>query len=634
MLKDLSNCIRFLSVDMIEKAKSGHPGLPLGMADVITVLFKNHLKFNPKDPAWCERDRFVLSGGHGSALLYSILYLTGYEKPTLDDLKNFRQLNSPCAGHPEYGHLPGVETTTGPLGQGLGNAVGMAIAQKILQERYGLDYKIYVTVGDGDLMEGLSHEVGAFAGHLNLNNLIILFDDNAVTIDGPTSLSTSEDPLERFKAYGFDVLKIDGHSYDEIDMALTKARSSDKPIIISCKTIIGKGAPNKQGTCSVHGSPLGQDEIKAARELLNWKHEPFDIPSQLLQEWRSFYKKSEDLFKNTKQDCSNVHFLANFAEDLKQDYAKNSTAKATRILFQEVLDATVDRIPHLVGGSADLTPSNNTKAKKQRVIKAHDFKGSYLHYGIREHGMAAVMNGLSLSGLIPYGGTFLVFSDYMRPAIRLSALMKQQVIYIFTHDSIGLGEDGPTHQPLEHLCSLRIIPDLLVFRPCDGAEVAECWDIALNSKNTPSVFALSRQNLPYLRIQTSSQNLCSKGAYILDKENEDKKLDVTLIATGSEVHLCVEAKKQLLGHNVRIVSMPCVELFKKLSKDEQSSILGKASHHLVVEASLGISLKEALSSYNVDFIGMKGYGASAPIADLYNHFGITVEAIVKKVIEK
>ncbi|CAO4836933.1 MAG: Transketolase 1 [Holosporales bacterium] len=612
---------------MVENAKSGHPGMPMGMADVLTVLFQKYLRFDPKNPNWSERDRLILSGGHGSALLYSALYLTGYTQPTIDDLKTFRRLGSPCAGHPEYGHLPGIETTTGPLGQGIGNAVGMAIAQKIQELQSNWHYKIYVTVGDGDLMEGISHEVCALAGHLRLNNLILLFDDNQITIDGPTTISTSEDPLKRFEAYGFQTLRVDGHDEHAIDKAFEKAQAADRPMIIAFKTVIGKGAPNKQGTSHVHGSPLGEDEVNATRKALNWPHDPFYIPDHLLQTWRSFGTDSKE------STTANVPKNIQSDPNMKQMYFDQKSDKATRILFQEVLSQYRQDIPSLIGGSADLTPSNNTKVKNQHAITADDFSGSYIHYGIREHGMAAIMNGLALCGFIPYGGTFLVFSDYMRPAMRLSALMKLRVLYVLTHDSIGLGEDGPTHQPVEHLCALRAIPNLYVFRPCDGAEMQECFEIAMNKQDAPSVFALTRQNIPYLRKTLSNQNLCEKGAYVLDPQDDGRALDVTLIASGSEVHLCTQAKARLKDLNIRVVSMPCLDLFFELSQDEKDAIIGTAKKYIVVEASLCISFMQALQGYHpLHVIGMTDFGASGPAPDLFKHFGITVEAIIEKIM--
>jgi transketolase len=637
-LPQLSNCIRFLSMDMVEKANSGHPGMPMGMADVATVLFQRYIKFNPKDPKWSNRDRFILSGGHGSALLYSILYLTGYDQPTIDDLKNFRKLESPCAGHPEYGHLEGVETTTGPLGQGLANAVGMAIAQKKDFNRSNgkLDYKVYVFVGDGDLMEGLSHEALSLAGHLNLNNLVVLFDDNQITIDGPTHLSTSEDVLKRFESYGFETLSIDGHDFKAIDQALNHAQKTSKPIVISCRTVIAKGAPTKAGTCGAHGSPLGLSEIEATRKALNWDFDPFYIPEDLLAEWRKFYKRNIENYESTKNIRLDNAIV--ISKDVKNEFKKSlheaRATKATRQLFQDVLNFFEPYIPNMIGGSADLTPSNNTKTKNQKVISKESFEGSYIHYGIREHGMASIMNGLSLSGYLPYGGTFLVFSDYMRPSIRLSALMKQHVFYIMTHDSIGLGEDGPTHQPIEHLSSLRMIPNVKVFRPCDAAEMFECFELALENNNGPSVFALSRQNIPYLRKEYSDMNMSRKGAYVLRTEDTSKQLDITLVATGSEVNFCIEAKEQLRikNMNIRIVSIPCFELFNHLTLEEKQIILGQPKLTIAIEAASLQGFESLFYKASVGksvVLGMKSFGASAPADVLFNHFELTTQKIVE-----
>ncbi|CAO5683135.1 MAG: Transketolase 2 [Holosporales bacterium] len=640
--QDLSNCIRFLSMDMVQRANSGHPGLPMGMADVATILFKNHLKFNPKDPKWINRDRFVLSGGHGSALLYSLLYLTGYDQPNIQDLKNFRVLNTPCAGHPEYGHLDGIETTTGPLGQGLATAVGMCIAQKKLHaETNGkIDYKIYTFVGDGDLQEGISHEALSLAGHLNLNNLIVLFDDNQITIDGPTSLSTSDDTLKRFESYGFETLSIDGHDFDAIDIALTKAKQSDKPFAIFCRTIIAKGAPTKAGSCSAHGSPLGEEEIQKARDALNWSHPPFVIPEDLLSAWRAFSQKYQQDYLNTKD--INPFKESTLTNDviiaLKKEYHAQKPKKATRQLFEMVLTALSPHLPNLMGGSADLTPSNNTKVKGQLAIIKSDFSGSYLHFGIREHAMGAILNGLSLSGFLPYGGTFLVFSDYMRASIRLSALMKRQVFYVLTHDSIGLGEDGPTHQPIEHITSLRMIPNLRLFRPCDAAEMLECFENALNYKEGPSVFALSRQNIAYLRENFESQNLSTSGAYILSKEDVTKPLDVTLLGTGSEVEICIKAKELLKNDhfiNCRVVSVPCLEHFYALPGCEKQAILGAPQAMIAIEAASPLGFEAFFfkaKAQNAKVLGINEFGASGKAEDLYIHFGLTHEKIVEEVL--
>lgn len=639
--QNLANCIRFLSMDMVEKANSGHPGMPMGMADVATILFQHYLKFNPKDPYWVNRDRFVLSGGHGSALLYSLLYLTGYDRPTISDIKNFRQLHSPCAGHPEFGHLDGVETTTGPLGQGLANAVGMAIAAKKDHLRSGsrLNYKVYVMVGDGDLMEGISHEALSLAGHLNLDNLVVLFDDNNITIDGPTSLSTSESVLNRLEAYGFDVMSINGHDFDEINKALLYAQGIKKPLFIACTTIIAKGAPTKEGTCGAHGSPLGKSEIEQTRKNLDWPFDPFFIPEDFLMCWRQCHERNQEVYEKTKDIKldTTISLDENDRNTFKKTIHDQKNAKATRQLFQDVLNIYGPHIPHLIGGSADLTPSNNTKIKDQKTISTNHFEGSYLHFGIREHAMAAIMNGLSLSGYLPYGGTFLVFSDYMRPAIRLSAIMQRQVFYVFTHDSIGLGEDGPTHQPVEHLSSLRMIPHLRLFRPCDAAEMLECFELGIAYQQGPSVFALSRQQLPYLRTNYTKENLCKAGGYVLQSEDANKPLDITLVASGSEVHLCVKAKQELTlkNMNVRVVSIPCIELFNALTRHQKQAILGDAKRVVGIEAACATSFETLFYNANLGesvVISIDHFGASAPAEQLFKHFGLTVENIVKQAI--
>ena len=638
-LQELSNCLRFLSIDMVEKAESGHPGMPMGMADVATVLFNDFLRYNPKNPSWENRDRFVLSGGHGSALLYSLLHLTGYNRPTIEDLKKFRQLGSPCAGHPEFGELPGIEATTGPLGQGIANAVGMAIAAKkrAAEDAKHFNYKIYVTCGDGDLMEGISHEACALAGHLNLNNLIILFDDNQITIDGPKNLSDSEDVKKRFEAYGFNVLTADGHDFKDIHHVLTKARSAEQPTFIACKTVIGKGSPSKEGTSGVHGSPLGETEIAKTRIALKWPHPPFFIPENLRELWLTIGKRCDGEYdawsKTYTSDTKNsVTEVQSTLANLKIAFLKEQPNLATRQVSQMVLDCVLPVMPNLIGGSADLTPSNNTHASGQKAITRDDFTGSYIHYGIREHAMGAIMNGLSLSGYKPYGGTFLTFSDYMRPAIRLSALMKQSVIYVMTHDSIGLGEDGPTHQPIEHISSLRAMPNVNVFRPCDALEALECWELALTATDTPSVLALSRQKLPFLRKDDSIKNLSKNGAYILRNDNTDAPLDVTLIGTGSEVSLCVEAKIALAAENInaRVVSMPCQELFNKLPVGQQSDILGKPKTIIAVEAGTSYGWDRYIyrGQKPGTVIGINQFGASAPASDLFKHFEITVQRIV------
>lgn len=625
----MANAIRFLSIDAIEKANSGHPGMPMGMADVVTMLYAEFLKFDPKSPSWYNRDRFILSAGHGSMLLYSLLYLTGYEDICIEDIKQFRQLNSKAAGHPEHQLLAGVETTTGPLGQGLANAVGMAIAEKLLAAKNPeVDYHTYVIVGDGCLMEGISQEAISIAGHLNLNKLIILFDDNKISIDGPTNLTVSEDSLARFQASGFNVQSIDGHDFDQIRAALFKARRSDKPSLIACRTIIGYGSPNKAGTEHCHGAALGKNEVEEVRKRLNWSHPPFEIPDDLLQKWRKLGKKSDANKNFTK-------FFPNWEETInkvKRDLSdKNiSTRKASGL----ILEALSEMIPALIGGSADLTGSNNTKPNSFEAISANNFKGRYIHYGVREHAMAAIMNGLSLTNcFIPYGGTFLVFSDYMRPAIRLSALMELQVIYVMTHDSIGVGEDGPTHQPIEHLASLRAIPNLYVFRPACTAEVAECYELALKMTHTPSLFSLTRQDIKLLRKEISNENLSAKGAYIFAES--ENNFQVTIFATGSEVAVAFQAKleleKQAIG--TRIVSIPCMEIFLKQDQEYRDSLIANESIKVAVEAGIRMSWEQIITSKDI-FIGMSSFGASAKGEDLYNYFQITKEKIISEVIKK
>lgn len=627
----MANAIRALSMDAVERAKSGHPGMPMGMADVATVLFANHLRFNPKTPNWHNRDRFILSAGHGSMLLYSLLYLTGYEDISIDDLKNFRQLHAKTAGHPEYGHLAGIETTTGPLGQGLGNAVGMALAERLQHERFGSDvnHHTYVIVGDGCLMEGISQEAISFAGHLKLNKLIVLFDDNGISIDGAVSLSSSEDQIARFKACGWESFSIDGHNYSEIDAAITRAKSSDRPVMIACKTTIAYGAPTKAGSSASHGSPLGAEEIKGAKEQLGWNYPPFEIPADIIAMWRNITPTAMKLVSGELKRLLERKLPDNFAakiQDFKKELIAKQPKEATRQSSGNVLEMLASFIPELIGGSADLTGSNNTKTKAQTGINRDDFSGSYIYYGIREHGMAAIMNGMALyGGIIPYGGTFLVFSDYCRPSIRLSALMQQRVIYVMTHDSIGLGEDGPTHQPVEHLAALRVIPGLQVFRPCDAVETLESWQIALESQDKPSLLALTRQALPSLRKEYSQENLSAKGGYII---SEQANAISTIVATGSEVHLAIKAQTKLAQEEiaVNVVSMPSVELFLSQSKEYQQSVL-KGGYILAVEAASSMGWERVAD----DFIGMISFGASAPAEELYEYFGITIEKIIEKI---
>ena len=648
-LKDLSNAIRFLSIDSVQKANSGHPGLPMGMADVATVLFKYYLQFNPKNPSWINRDRFILSAGHGSMLLYSLLYLTGYKKIKLDDIKNFRQLNSICAGHPEYEKDSGIETTTGPLGQGLTNSVGMAIAQEVLKKKFGSDLinnKTYVVASDGDLMEGISHEAMSLAGHLNLKNLIVFFDNNKISIDGPTSLSVSDNYKKRFESYGWSFQEINGHNYKQIFNAIKKAAKSKKPSIISCKTIIGFGSPNKSGKASSHGSPLGDDEIKLVRKKLKWKHEPFEIPEELMVSWREIGGKGEKLEekwnnilgkKNTKFKEEYERLikgelpvdLDKILRDEKLKFFQTKPKMATRQCSSSVINSISDALPELIGGSADLSGSNNTKTEGSKVITSKNFSGNYIHYGVREHAMAGVMNGLALYGcLIPFGGTFLIFSDYLKPSMRLSALMKLRVIYIFSHDSIGLGEDGPTHQPIEQLEHLRSIPNLNVFRPADINETLECWEIALKSKTNPSAIALSRQKLSYVSEHSAGENMCSKGAYVLKKTSDNA--DISLIASGSEVEIALEAQEKLKGLSInsKVISVPCYDLFQNQTENYKDEILGKDTLKISIEASSQSGWKSLVGKDGVT-LGLSTFGKSAPYKDIYKLFNLTSDEIVK-----
>jgi transketolase len=647
-INQLANAIRFLSIDAVQKASSGHPGMPMGMADVATVLFKYHLRFNPKNPNWINRDRFILSAGHGSMLLYSLLYLTGYESISIEDIKNFRQLNSICAGHPEYKKGTGIETTTGPLGQGLGNSVGMAIAEEIFRKKFGsnlINNKTYVIASDGDLMEGLSHEAMSLAGHLKLKNLVVFFDNNKISIDGPTSLSVSDDYKKRFESYGWNFQEINGHNEKQISKAISKASKSSKPNLISCKTVIGFGSPNKSGKASSHGSPLGDDEVSLVRKKLKWKDEPFSIPNNILDEWREIGKKGKELEEKWKQTLdkksneiiselekfsngSEFNELDKLINREKEKYYKSKPSMATRQCSSSVIESVSEILPQLIGGSADLSGSNNTKTNNSKVISSKNFKGNYVHYGVREHGMAATMNGLALyGGLIPFGGTFLIFSDYCKPSIRLSALMGLKVIYIFSHDSIGLGEDGPTHQPIEQLAGLRAIPNLNVFRPADMNETLECWQIALKSKNKPSAIALSRQKLPYINPILSKENKCELGAYEVKITSHDSK--ITLVASGSEVELALNTQKELKDNNIdsRVISMPCQELFDSQPAEYREKILEKENIIVSIEASSVISWNKYTSNNGVS-LGIDRFGESAPYKEVYNHFNLTSEKIV------
>ena len=643
-LNQLANAVRFLSIDAVQKANSGHPGMPMGMADVATVLFKYHLKFNPLNPSWANRDRFILSAGHGSMLLYSLLYLTGYKNFSINDLKNFRQLNSICAGHPEYKKNTGIETTTGPLGQGLGNSVGLAIGEEIFRKKFGskfINHKTYVIASDGDLMEGISHEAMSLAGHLKLKNLIVFFDNNKISIDGATSLSVSDNYKKRFEAYGWNFLEVNGHNHKQISTAIKKASKSNKPTIISCKTIIGFGSPNKSGKASSHGSPLGDDEIALVRKKLKWNASPFEIPKDILDEWRNIGKKGTNLennwnkllSKNSKVKNSleamlsnkNLNNLDKLISAEKNKYFNEKPAKATRECSSMTIESITPSLSELVGGSADLSGSNNTKTKNSKVISAKDFNGNYIHYGIREHGMAAAMNGLALyGGIIPYGGTFLIFSDYCKPSIRLSALMGLKVIYIFSHDSIGLGEDGPTHQPIEQLAGLRAIPNLNVFRPADINETLECWQIALKSKKTPSAIVLSRQKLPYVNPSFTKENKCELGAYVVNATSQNNK--ITLVASGSEVEIALEAQKKLKESNIdsKVVSMPCQELFDQQNNQFKNEIIQKDIPVITIEAGSVMGWEK----YSKNNMGINSFGESGPYKEVYEHFDLTSDKIV------
>jgi len=643
--RDLANAIRFLSIDAVEKANSGHPGLPMGMADVATILFKYYLKFNPKNPGWINRDRFVLSAGHGSMLLYSLLHLTGYKSISLNNIKNFRQLNSICAGHPEYEPNSGIETTTGPLGQGIANAVGFAIAEEILKKNFGkniINHKTYVLSGDGCLMEGISHEALSLAGHLKLKNLIMLFDNNSISIDGPTSLAVSDNFKKRFNSYGWDFIEIDGHNEKQIIKALRKTQKAKKPTVISCKTIIGYGSPNKSKTASVHGSPLGKDEIVLVRKKLKWNYEPFKIPEKILEEWKKIGNKGikEEIkwkkIYNKKKHLIEKTFLNNFDNIFKiekQNIINTLETIATRKSSEKILTKLVEKNKTLIGGSADLSGSNNTKTKNHKIIKPGNFTGNYIHYGVREHAMSGVMNGLALhSKIIPYGGTFLIFSDYCKPSIRLSALMKQRVIYVMSHDSIGLGEDGPTHQPIEQLSGLRSIPNLNVFRPADTTETLECWQLALESSKAPSVIALTRQKLEQVRKKFVEENKCSKGAYELSRNKE--KVDLTILASGSELNLALEVSHKLATQNTysKVISVPCLNYFEKQSDNYKEKILNETKYIVSIEAASTDCWKKFVGKNGLCF-GINNFGKSAPYKDVLKHFGLTGDNIVNKIKE-
>lgn len=650
----MANAIRFLAVDAVEQANSGHPGLPMGAADIATVLFTEFLKFDPTAPHWPDRDRFVLSAGHGSMLLYSLLYLLGYEDFPLDEIKNFRQLGAKTAGHPEFGHGAGIETTTGPLGQGLGNAVGMAIAERLQADRFGkalVDHHTYVLAGDGCLMEGISQEALSMAGHLKLNKLIVIWDDNGISIDGRVDITDSTDQIARFAASGWNTLSVDGHDRDGIAAAIRQAQASDKPTLIAAKTTIGFGAPTKAGTAKVHGAPLGAEEIAGTREVLGWPHEPFEVPSDILDAWRIAGLKSAQAHKDWQKRFGEADAetraefdrrnrgdlpagLAQVVSDYKKQLAEDKPAMATRKASEAVLGVVNGVVPETIGGSADLTGSNNTKTAQTLPITPDDFSGRYIHYGIREHGMAAAMNGMALhGGVIPYSGGFLIFSDYCRPSLRLAALMGQRVIHVMTHDSIGLGEDGPTHQPVEHFAALRAIPNMTLFRPADVTETLECWQLSLENRDGPSILALTRQTLPAQRTSFEEKNLCANGAYVLI-ESEDNAA-VTLFASGSEVEIAVDAHKELVdaGIAARVISVPSFELFEAQSAEYKKAIIGNSPVKIAIEAGIRMGWDRFIGADGV-FVGMTGFGASAPYKALYEHFGITKDAVVAAAKEK
>jgi transketolase len=649
---DMANAIRFLSADAVQAAKSGHPGMPMGMADVATVLFSKFLKFDAANPNWPDRDRFVLSAGHGSMLLYSLLYLTGYEDMTLEEVKNFRQMGARTAGHPEFGHASGIETTTGPLGQGITTAVGMALGERMQNARYGdaiVDHYTYVVAGDGCLMEGISHEAISTAGNLKLSKLIVLFDDNNICIDGPVGMTVGDDQQARFKACGWDVQEVDGHDPDAVTAAIEAAKGTDTPSMIACKTVIGKGSPNKEGTSSTHGAPIGDEELELAREKMGWPHAPFEVPEDVLSAWRhagsrsvaevdAWHARLEDM-----SDASRTEFVRGLTGDLPEGWmdAVNAHKKAcseeqpkwaTRQASGKALEVLTAAIPEMIGGSADLTGSVNTKTAETLPLSAEDYSGRYIHYGVREHAMSAIMNGLALhGGFIPYSGTFLVFADYMKGGIRLSALMEQRVIYVLTHDSIGLGEDGPTHQAVETLATLRATPNFNVFRPCDPVETAECWATALENSDTPSGMVLTRQGVPTVRTEHTDENLSAKGGYVL-AEAEGGDRQASILATGSEVEIALAARETLQAEGVptAVISMPCWELFDLQDEEYRQQVLGKGTARVAVEAAVRMGWDKYIRNHG-GFVGMDGFGASAPAGQLFEHFGITAENVVKEV---
>ncbi len=648
--REMANAIRALSMDAVQTANSGHPGMPLGAADMATVLFADHLKHDPADPDWPDRDRFVLSAGHGSMLLYSLLYLTGYPDIDMEQIRNFRQTGSRTAGHPEYGAAAGIETTTGPLGQGLATAVGMALAEQILAARFGaeiVDHHTYVLAGDGDLMEGISHEAISLAGHLQLGKLIVLYDSNEISIDGNTNITLSDDAMKRFRACGWEAFSVDGHAPQAISTAIQEARRTDVPSLILCRTKIGFGSPNKEGSEASHGAPLGEAEIAATRERLDWPHAPFTVPPEILSRWREAgvvrakthadwqqrLAASDAALRSEFERIANGQLPPDWVAKLtefRRSLAEDKVKLASRVASQKTLEILSRELPELVGGSADLSGSNGTRAAGMKSVAQDDFAGNYVHYGVREHAMAAAMNGMALhGGCIPYGGTFLIFSDYCRPAIRLSALMKQRVVYVMTHDSIGLGEDGPTHQPVEQMAALRAIPNLNMFRPADAVETVECWQLAIENHDGPSVLALSRQGLPTQRSQHTEENLSARGGYIL-REAEGGTPSVVLIATGSEVSIAVKARDVLQGEGrpTRIVSLPCWELFDAQDQAYRDEVLGGDAFRIGIEAAISLGWERYLGLNGV-MIGMSGFGASAPAGELYEHFGITAEAVIE-----